>query len=105
MRQHYVPPTRRRLATHALKAKSNSTTYHCNLSEVKLSKVYFDGKRIGEIGADVPSKVVTFSFAPYSRLELREVDDESVIELISLEVGCKGMLFKSQLNVIVDIFK
>ena len=67
-------------------------------------EVHLDGNRIDHIGADVLSKVVTFSFAPYSELELKEMDDESVIELISLEVGCKGInqrLFKSQLNVII----
>ena len=54
-------------------------------------EVYLDGELISHIKKDTPSKVVEFNFAPYSKLEIKEVDEEAVIEIISLEVGCKGM--------------
>ena len=54
-------------------------------------EVYLDGELISHIKKDTPSKVVEFNFAPYSKLEIKEVDEEAVIEIISLEVGCKGI--------------
>ena len=54
-------------------------------------EVYLDGELISHIKKDTPSKVVEFNFAPYSKLEIKEADEESVIEIISLEVGCKGI--------------
>ena len=53
-------------------------------------EVYLDGKQIDFAEMDTGTKEVKFEFSPYSKLEIKEADAEAIIEIISLEVGCKG---------------
>ena len=57
-------------------------------------EVYLNDERIDFIGADESSKLVEFHFSPHSRLELKEMEDESVIDVISLQLGCRGNMMK-----------
>ena len=56
-------------------------------------EVYLNDERIDFIGTDETSKLVEFQFSPYSKLELRETEEESAIDLISLQLGCRGILY------------
>ena len=55
-------------------------------------EVHLNDERIDFIDGNEASKRVEFHFSPHSKLELRETEDESVIDLISLQVGCRGKL-------------
>ena len=57
-------------------------------------EVFLNDERIDFIGADETSKLVEFHFSPHSRLELKEMEDESVIDVISLQLGCRGNVMK-----------
>ena len=52
--------------------------------------VYLNGAKLDHIDTDQTSKIVEFHFSPYTKLELKETDTASVIDLISLEVGPRG---------------
>ena len=55
-------------------------------------EVHLNDVRIDFIDGAETSKRLEFHFSPHSTLELRETEDESIIDLISLEVGCRGTL-------------
>ena len=52
--------------------------------------VYLNGAELDHIDTDQTSKIVEFHFSPFTKLELKETDTASVIDLISLEVGPRG---------------
>ena len=55
--------------------------------------VYLNDERIDFIDGAETSKRLEFHFSPHSKLELRETEDESVVDLISLQVGCRGNIY------------
>ena len=61
--------------------------------------VKLNDQRIDFIEADMPFKTVNFFFAPFDKLELEEIDNEAVIDLISLNVGPTGNLCDVKLDI------
>ena len=57
-------------------------------------EVRLNGKKVegSLINKNTPLKTLEFHFAPFDKLELVEKDDDSVLDLISLNVGPRGIL-------------